>query len=701
MNEYDAMYTKDISKKRKKWNDCKVTLKKNTVFVKCDDCDSVSKRSFSFQGVLEEKFIPRLLEGDETRVGCYLIQILIEQPLIVAAKRETTITRGTKPRLLNEFLEKENTLIEVRGEENVAEHPFKRLIVENELFGESYDRNAGKTNAMITCNGKLSSTFGTGLSMGEIRIKDNYNSVSSSNRSSLIREVYNDDMSYSTDFLLSLSDEVNLNVANNVNDFEERAIRVLKLSNCSATSTKNSSIGRLAIANRTLPSLDRQYDLLRSSQIPLVHCMDLIVSPPRHGNSADRNAYYLKTGGGGEDQCTIDNSNETVKLYLKLPVVQRQAPPGCDAFSRGDLWAIWDATSTAGNDPSSEKLEYLENRRCGYPFPWWRGSIWQAVWLVRFVRHGVSGEGLAEVAFVCEESTDVTKTMGRLPIGKARGALDTRFLGIRLFSDGSTMAALDLLREGTLSPALRKQKSDANDEVLHFDGLSSSPAFRAILGLPVLRGAPTGVGLRARNDDQSYPTFPLVEEVVRTGVLKEVHELFRLNADQISVLRAVSLWFGGENCTADPCDNIILVQGVFGSGKSHMLAAVAVLVKRLSRLAAVTAPHCGPVRIMVSANTNVAVDRVLAQLLTELPGTVGESAASGSDRREVDWPSVVRVGAVHRVAKCLRPRLVVSGGSDGGSGQVEALMRQRSTAAEVVAGLAQPPDEAARHASDC
>lgn len=681
-------------KKRKKWIDCKVELKENKINIKCDDDgdEATAKRPFLFQGNLDEKLIPRLLGGEETRVGGCLVQILIEQEAVVKENvpRPTNILK--RPKLQhNTVLPNKNVVFSKNQEKTSSVIALSEGNTCNEDKVE--DDRRGDSNDI---GGQVDSAF----SAGEIRIHITSN-IGKNKSNIMIHDDYHDELSYARDFLSSLCEEINLNITSTARDFENRASRALKINiqsshsvtNTAATGSSSSALGisysrSVSLTNRALPSLEKQWEFLRTTaQIPLAHSVDLIVSPPRqeHPGSGSRGAGTWKKKAEDEAQAeedAPDTRNELVKLFLKLPVAQRQAPSGCDAYSKGDIWAIWDATASSGNGCSSARREYLEARRRGYPFPWWGGSVWQAVWLMRFVRHGVSGEGLAEVTFVCASSSVVTKDMGRLPIGRVRGALDTRFLGVRLFSESSTMIALDLLREGSLLPAQRKQMGEADAEALHFDSLSASPAFSAIIG-PSHHGA-TPADRVAKSPPGSQGlcpcfAFPAVSEEGCSRVLADVQRQFGLNNDQISVLQRVSLWFSGVQppvsaTKVDSNDNVVLVQGVFGSGKSHMLAALAVLVKRLSSL--VSANDSSPyvqVRIMVSANTNVAVDRVLAQLLAQ---HTGGASGSGSDD-ELVWPSVVRVGAVQRVAKCLRPRLVVSGGADGGScGQVEALVRQ-------------------------
>lgn len=78
----------------------------------------------------------------------------------------------------------------------------------------------------------------------------------------------------------------------------------------------------------------------------------------------------------------------------------------------------------------------------------------------------------------------------------------------------------------------------------------------------------------------------------------EFKEKFQLNQEQTNVLQQFS------NNISQPLPSILLVHGVFGSGKSNLCAVMVLLLLKISKL-----------KILLTSNTNVAVDRILECLL--------------------------------------------------------------------------------------
>lgn len=125
----------------------------------------------------------------------------------------------------------------------------------------------------------------------------------------------------------------------------------------------------------------------------------------------------------------------------------------------------------------------------------------------------------------------------------------------------------------------------------------------------------------------TYNPDPLLEDSDWAAVaclLDQVQQEFHLNEDQSKVLCKVADWFESEGNTAAP---LVLCQGVFGSGKSHLVVAIITFLSR------VLDEFESNVRILVSALTNVAVDRILLQL------------------KEEGFADFARVGSVKKIAK--------------------------------------------------
>lgn len=172
---------------------------------------------------------------------------------------------------------------------------------------------------------------------------------------------------------------------------------------------------------------------------------------------------------------------------------------------------------------------------------------------------------------------------------------------------------------------------------------------------------------------QNSRQFPQLAHALVDNAYHLVRLEFGLNIDQESVLRQVASWFLadgekiesietelGAGTGSDTNSDVILVHGVFGSGKSHLIAAICVL---LSTLFHVYNSRKGEtdhgdntkyrrigLKCMISSNTNVAVDRILTQLA--FPRKLNEES-------DLEWPEMVRIGNVFKVNRALRKHLML------------------------------------------
>lgn len=89
-------------------------------------------------------------------------------------------------------------------------------------------------------------------------------------------------------------------------------------------------------------------------------------------------------------------------------------------------------------------------------------------------------------------------------------------------------------------------------------------------------------------------------------------------------------WFDGTQ--AQLKDDVVLVHGVYGSGKSHLLVVLIIFLCTMLKEA-----QNEDIRILISAATNTAVDRILLGLL------------------ELDFTEFIRVGSLKRIAKPVLP----------------------------------------------
>ncbi|XP_059551406.1 protein ZGRF1 [Myotis daubentonii] len=147
----------------------------------------------------------------------------------------------------------------------------------------------------------------------------------------------------------------------------------------------------------------------------------------------------------------------------------------------------------------------------------------------------------------------------------------------------------------------------------------------------------------------------------------------QLNEDQASALTQIARMVaarGPAEAGQPACPlPITIVHGVFGAGKSYLLAVVILfLVQLFEKSDAPTAGRARPWKVLVSSSTNVAVDRVLLGLLS------------------LGFDKFVRVGSVRKIAKPVLP-YSLHAGSENASEQLkelQALMKEDLTPMERV-----------------
>eukprot|EP00698_Gefionella_okellyi_P025136 TRINITY_DN908_c0_g1_i13.p1 TRINITY_DN908_c0_g1~~TRINITY_DN908_c0_g1_i13.p1 ORF type:complete len:1112 (-),score=206.45 TRINITY_DN908_c0_g1_i13:2216-5551(-) len=141
-------------------------------------------------------------------------------------------------------------------------------------------------------------------------------------------------------------------------------------------------------------------------------------------------------------------------------------------------------------------------------------------------------------------------------------------------------------------------------------------------------------------------------------------ERYHLNEDQAKVLHDAVGWFDTLDSSASFTTPVLLVHGVFGAGKSHlMVVLIALLNVLLEKAGDISA------RILVSACTNVAVDRILQGLIAE----------------KVNF---VRVGSLKKIAKSVLPFVISARKSANKSDELKELQ-------EMLQSEDMPPDERA------
>lgn len=115
-------------------------------------------------------------------------------------------------------------------------------------------------------------------------------------------------------------------------------------------------------------------------------------------------------------------------------------------------------------------------------------------------------------------------------------------------------------------------------------------------------------------------------------VLNKTIEKFSLNEDQAIALCRIADMFVEEknNC-------VTLIHGVFGAGKSYLLATVVLFLVELFGIIETRFQLSKKLKLLIASTTNVAVDRVLQTLLN------------------LGYQDFVRVGSVKKIAKPILP----------------------------------------------
>ncbi|XP_028616260.1 protein ZGRF1 isoform X1 [Grammomys surdaster] len=156
---------------------------------------------------------------------------------------------------------------------------------------------------------------------------------------------------------------------------------------------------------------------------------------------------------------------------------------------------------------------------------------------------------------------------------------------------------------------------------------------------------------------------------------RELINIHRLNKDQATALIQIAQMMASQGSDEDalepisPSLPITVIHGVFGAGKSYLLAVVILfLVELFEKCDSGTVDNSRPWKLLISSSTNVAVDRVLLGLLS------------------LGFEKFIRVGSVRKIAKPVLP-YSLHAGSDNESEQLKelhALMKEELTPTERV-----------------
>eukprot|EP00736_Rhodelphis_marinus_P001910 Rmarinus@m.26854 len=325
---------------------------------------------------------------------------------------------------------------------------------------------------------------------------------------------------------------------------------------------------------------------LRKHGIQYYESCELILSRPRTGNPFSKRF----RGRANETYEADEECTEDYQWFLKIPPSSKAST---SSYCRGDFWIL---SQHRGFDSQLGQFDLNDK-----------------VYFCQSSYFGVSKEGLLKV-----ES---------LP--------------------ASLASSLPTINSKTLkvSAILAFNPSGAFSVISELEAVVSSP----FPLLPCLL-SPDTAPITSMGDFDKFRVRGNENNDIIDAVVREIAaERFSLNSYQHDVLKHCSGWFSTssdrQHTARSP--SVCLVHGVFGSGKSHTIVALILLLVRLGRLTR-TKP-----RILLAALTNVAVDRVLLELQKE------------------DYHDFVRVGSLRKIAKPLLKHTVSEMSSRGSTDNLE------------------------------
>ncbi|XP_049997607.1 5'-3' DNA helicase ZGRF1 isoform X2 [Alexandromys fortis] len=169
--------------------------------------------------------------------------------------------------------------------------------------------------------------------------------------------------------------------------------------------------------------------------------------------------------------------------------------------------------------------------------------------------------------------------------------------------------------------------------------------------------------------------FELLNLGATLQLASELIHIHRLNKDQATALIQIAQMMASQESGEDalePCTPplpITIIHGVFGAGKSYLLAVVILFfVQLFEKCNAETVGNARPWKLLISSSTNVAVDRVLLGLLS------------------LGFEKFIRVGSVRKIAKPILPYSLHAGAENENEQlkELHALMKEELTAIERV-----------------
>ncbi|XP_068951400.1 5'-3' DNA helicase ZGRF1 isoform X2 [Petaurus breviceps papuanus] len=176
----------------------------------------------------------------------------------------------------------------------------------------------------------------------------------------------------------------------------------------------------------------------------------------------------------------------------------------------------------------------------------------------------------------------------------------------------------------------------------------------------------------ALNRSSNNSCEPLNPEAA-VQLAKEMIQIYKLNMDQATALVQIAQMVTSPGNVSDLHEHhtipITIIHGVFGAGKSYLLAVVILfLVQLFEKSPTPTGVDARPWKILISSSTNVAVDRVLLGLLS------------------LGFEKFIRVGSIRKISKPILPYSLHAGlGNENEQlKELHALMKEDLTPVEKI-----------------
>ncbi|XP_024849270.1 5'-3' DNA helicase ZGRF1 isoform X3 [Bos taurus] len=169
--------------------------------------------------------------------------------------------------------------------------------------------------------------------------------------------------------------------------------------------------------------------------------------------------------------------------------------------------------------------------------------------------------------------------------------------------------------------------------------------------------------------------FELLSIEATLKLASELIQVHKLNKDQAAALIQIAQMMASRQSVEEAKElaihtlPITIIHGVFGAGKSYLLAVVILFfVQLFEKCEALTVGNARPWKLLISSSTNVAVDRVLLGLLS------------------LGFEKFVRVGSVRKIAKPVLPYSLYAGSENENEQlkELHALMKEDLTPVERV-----------------